>query len=124
MSTNTITTGTSAAKTVRLQLGTLPGPITATRAFSKPIGDAESFAGKVGQSWVVLTPEGRMVRANTYDGNLGKKFSVTDHNSEVIPSDEKVLTKKLKGYTEVTSDLPAFINLVSQDATEGDAAAE
>jgi hypothetical protein len=117
----TSTTTASSSKASRQLLGTLPGPITGTKVYSK-MGNASDFNGKEPVSFVVLTPDQRMIRATTYGGNLGKRFSLGDHNSGPIPAD-KDLARALKGYSEVTDAaiLPGCIVLATTDLPQDQA---
>jgi hypothetical protein len=118
-SATAIATNAAASKASRQALGLLPGPIVATSVYHK-VSD-HNFEGKKGESWVLFTPEGHLIRATTYDGNLGKRFSLGDHNQIPLPApDSKDRKKALKGYSEVApgTDLPMFIDFQPVVASE------
>lgn len=53
-------------------------------------------------AWIGVTPDGKMVQAQTYSGNLGRNYSPQLYD---LP-DQKSLDKRLKAYTPVTEINP------------------
>lgn len=103
-----------AAKSQRRRLGRMASPISAVRVFRKV--QTHPFGGKQGVSWAVVTPDNKIVKATTYDGDLGKDFNLGAHNTSPVPTagtkDER---KAFKGYSEVndTAEFPAFVTPAS-----------
>ncbi len=90
----------AARKLVALRFGLMGAAIAnPVKVLSKP--QAHDFNKKPAVSWAIITQDGRLIKATTYDGNLGKRFNIGDHNTVSVPSDEKVLRRALKGYSEV-----------------------
>ena len=90
-------------KALRLKFGVSMAPIAATRVYRKPMDFDHKNVDT--QSWILITPDNKIVRANSYDGNLKKNYDAKQFTHEVPLTngeiDEKALTRKLKGYTQV-----------------------
>jgi hypothetical protein len=100
-------------KADRKVMGHLTAPIAATKVYSKG-GDASKFNGKEPVSFLIFTPENKVVRATTYGGNLGKGFNLGDHNTSDVPTSDKDLKHMMKGYSDVTGTPPAFVALTNE----------
>ncbi len=60
------------------------------------------FNGQNAVSWAILTKDGKLIKATTYNGNLGAKFNLGDHNTQTLPAvDSKEYRRALKGYSAV-----------------------
>lgn len=84
----------------RKQLGTLTAPIPAVEVRRRPLSNfdhPETRDHPQTAAWILTLSDGRIVRANTYSGNLGKKFSP----QFVTPETPKQLEKWYKGYEKV-----------------------
>lgn len=117
---NVAASDASARKAARLQLGRLESPITVSTVMKKE--QTHDFGGKKGVSWAVITQDGKLVKATTYDGNLGKDFNLGDHNTQPLPAEgTKDLRKAIKGYSPVTnpSEYPAFVVAASTPEADG-----
>jgi hypothetical protein len=103
-------TAPSINKEARLKYGVRKAALVVSpdaKAFRKDMefDHAETKA----ESWVVIDPnlklphpEGTLVRANTYNQNIGKRADyLNPSNCRVAPTDEKDIKKVTKGYTEV-----------------------
>lgn len=91
----------SNAKAARAKYGTSGQPIPGViAAFKKPL--SHDFGGKKGESWVLLT-KNSLIRATTYDGNLGERFNLGEHNTTTPApaADSKDLKRATKGYASV-----------------------
>lgn len=94
-------------KQLRQQFGVSGVAIVAAKAYVKPM--EFDHPGVKAESWILVTPDQKLIRVNTYDGNAGRNFdpSTVTH---AAPSDAKELKRKLKGYTEVpVTDCPVAI---------------
>jgi hypothetical protein len=123
------------SKTLRKQFGIARAPLAISPDAKVYRKDMEfDHAETKAESWVVLDPKlvhpdfsksaevGTLIRANTYNGNLGEKaIQLNPSNCRDIP-ETKELTKKLKGYTEVAISECPFV-VISGDALPQDEAA-
>lgn len=111
----------SGKKQLRAMFGLATGPITGTAVYKK---DMEFDHPNIQtNSWIVIDDRSKtLVHANTYDGRLGRNYdpAVFTHP---IPADAKDLRKKLKGYTQVTTDLPEVFKLVGAEEVPAPVAA-
>lgn len=100
----------SGKKQLRAIFGLASGPITGTAVYKK---DMEFDHPNIQtNSWIVINDQNKtLVHANTYDGRLGRNYDPTVF-THAIPTDAKDLRKKLKGYTQVTTDLPEVFRLI------------
>lgn len=106
-------TPTSTAKAQRQLFGVTGQPIRAVRVLSKPM--AFDHKATEARSWIIVTPEGTIIRANSYNGGLGRNFDPNAAGvSHPLPSDEKAQKKAFKGYEDVQGNaLPGFVTLVT-----------
>ena len=103
------------AKELRAKFGVSKAPLQVAadaRVFVKDMEFSEEHSGKVEtRSWIVITG-GKLHRSNTYNGNLGKGGNpLASYNTEDAPTEDKILTKKTKGYTEVELNECPFITV-------------
>ena len=98
---------TTTAKSNKAKFGLMGAPIgNVVKVLKKD--QAHDFGGKAGVSWVIITGDNKIIKATTYDGNLGARFNLGEHNTQPLPAEgSKDLRKALKGYSEVaTSECP------------------
>lgn len=103
---------TLSAKEQRKVFGVTGKPIQAERVFVKDM--PFDHAGTETRSWLIITPDGRVIRTNSYNGALGRNFDPQGNGvSHPAPTDDKGLKRITKGYTEVTDEsaLPKFVEL-------------
>lgn len=105
-----------AAKTsLRSVLGLSQSKMEAVKVYRKDM--AFDHADVKAESWIVVTPDGNRVHANTYDGNLGRNFDASQFTYPI--PEPKAWAKKLKGYTEVpTSSCPFVISATGTPTPE------
>jgi hypothetical protein len=89
--------GTS-QKALRAKFGVKQTPIQATQAFKKVM--PFDHEGTETRSWILITPDNKIVRANLYNGQAGKNFNPDDSTRDK-PVSEKDMKRALKGYEEV-----------------------
>lgn len=87
-----------AKKSDRVKFGVTGKPVVAKQVFMKAM---EHDSQKSTKSWILVTPDNRVLRVNTYDGNAGKNFDPNGEGVSHEMPDQKTWNKKLKGYTEV-----------------------
>jgi hypothetical protein len=98
-------------KANRTKFGVTGKPVRAIRAFRKDM-DFDHKDTKT-ESWILITPENTLVRANLYNGQAGKNFDPKTL-THPAPADTKELNRKLKGYTEVSVNLCPIAEAVAQ----------
>ena len=98
----TPTTTASSQKAMRAKFGVTQKPVEAVKAFKKAMSfDHDNVTA---ESWILLTPDNKIVRANLYNGQAGKNFNPVDNTQPAPAADTKEYRKATKGYTEVPVD--------------------
>lgn len=93
-------------KALRQKFGLSGKPIKCVKLYRKEMDfdHQETKAHPATAAWVYITADGKLGQAQTYSGNLGRNFN-SDSSIYPMPG-EKELKKRLKGYEEVTEELP------------------
>lgn len=103
-------------KEIRARYGVSNAPLQVgadTKVYVKAMEFDSQHAGAIEtKSWIVIAG-GKLHRSNTYNGNLGRKGNpLAEYNTEVAPTDEKTLARKVKGYELVETSSCPFIEVV------------
>ena len=108
----------SARKAAKAKYGQMGAPITGVAEVYQKVQEHD-FGGKQGVSWAILTTDGRLIKATTYNGNLGDRFNLGDHNTTQTPAENtKDRRRALKGYSKVdasTCPIVAVPEVTPQD---------